>query len=857
MKKKFFILGIAALLSTDYAKSQACGTAIMGPASNTPNQVPVFSTSGGCVLNGIITDNATSVGIGTTSPSSWAKLHVAGGSISQARNEMSTWLTNNSAGGETDFMHNAYYSSGWKYILTDFASRMQQENGNIRFFTSASGSANNTITWSEKFTVLQGGNVGIGTTSPVSLLSNTSTSFSGGGATDGFMWRSLQNDWAAVIVAAPASGSGYGLRLHTNGTAASDYPFIVSSGSGSGTVNFAITGQGRVGIGTTSPSKSLDVNGDINIAQGKAYYLDNNKILWYNSSETTNIFCGVGAGTNISTGNGKNNTFIGHMAGNQTRLSKRNTAVGDSAYYSSETYPIANSAENDNTAIGYNAMNKSNGAYENTAVGSKALYSNVNGMEETAIGFQALYNCVGSNGYPFTGWENTAVGRDALYSNTSGRGNSALGDDVMAFLISGDHNIGIGSEALENNQYGSNNTAVGYQAGIGVSTTTHSNNSFFGCQAGLGITSGEDNVFMGYHAGYANTTGSYNVFIGREAGVANTTASNTSDFANVFVGMLSGSANTTGKGNTCLGYKSGITLTTYGENTCLGQGADVSTNAVSITNATAVGYGASVNASNKIVLGNSAATTVGGYGNWNNWSDGRFKTNIKENVPGLVFIKKLRPVTYNLEARKIEKFLGKSDSVIENLKDSYDKAEQIIRTGFIAQEVDSISKQIGYDFDGVYKPQNSKDNFGLAYGEFVVPLVKAVQEQQKMIDSLRASVDSLKAAKSQGFRTNQHNGKSDTTLQVKLSLPEEISLSEARPNPNNGKAEIDYYLPSFVNSAKIIFTDILGRIVNETKLIVGYGTISVDTQDLPSGTYVFSLIIDGKIFDSKKMVRSK
>ena len=56
-------------------------------------------------------------------------------------------------------------------------------------------------------------------------------------------------------------------------------------------------------------------------------------------------------------------------------------------------------------------------------------------------------------------------------------------------------------------------------------------------------------------------------------------------------------------------------------------------------------------------IGNSpSVTSIGGYANWSNVSDARFKTNIKENTPGLNFINKLRPVTYNMDMDAIARF---------------------------------------------------------------------------------------------------------------------------------------------------------------------------------------------------------
>ena len=72
------------------------------------------------------------------------------------------------------------------------------------------------------------------------------------------------------------------------------------------------------------------------------------------------------------------------------------------------------------------------------------------------------------------------------------------------------------------------------------------------------------------------------------------------------------------------------------------------------------------------------------------------------------------------------------------LKESERKAEQVVQTGFIAQEVELTAKKSGYDFSGVDAPKNDKDSYGLRYSEFVVPLVKAMQEQQTLIQSQQA-----------------------------------------------------------------------------------------------------------------------
>jgi len=67
--------------------------------------------------------------------------------------------------------------------------------------------------------------------------------------------------------------------------------------------------------------------------------------------------------------------------------------------------------------------------------------------------------------------------------------------------------------------------------------------------------------------------------------------------------------------------------------------------------------------------------------------------------------------------------------------------EEKVYTGFVAQNVEKAAQEIGYDFSGVETPPNDGTPYSLRYAEFVVPLVKAVQElagqneeQQEIID---------------------------------------------------------------------------------------------------------------------------
>lgn len=123
-----------------------------------------------------------------------------------------------------------------------------------------------------------------------------------------------------------------------------------------------------------------------------------------------------------------------------------------------------------------------------------------------------------------------------------------------------------------------------------------------------------------------------------------------------------------------------------------------------------------------VVLGNANITSIrAAETSITSLSDYRVKKNIERNVPGIEFIKRLNPVTYKLDIPSTDQPISKRSP------------ENIRHTGFIAQEVETAAKEIKYNFDGIYVPQNEKDRYGLNYSSFVVPLVKAIQEQQAIL----------------------------------------------------------------------------------------------------------------------------
>jgi hypothetical protein len=344
-------------------------------------------------------------------------------------------------------------------------------------------------------------------------------------------------------------------------------------------------------------------------------------------------------------------------------------------------------------------------------------------------------------------------------------------------------------------------------------------------------------MVSGNQALASNTNGSYNTASGNQA-----LASNTSGTHNTAAGNYALLKNITGSNNTALGDSAGA-VHTYNSSTFVGY--KTTTSVSGLSNVTVIGDGASATASNQVRIGNSSVTSIGGKVGWTTLSDGRFKKNIQEDVPGLSFITKLKPVTYTLDIAAIDKASGITDQGGAEQANAKAVAAKEKHTGFVAQDVENAAEDLKYEFGGVDKPKNDKDLFGLRYAEFVVPLVKAVQELNTENTELKERISKL-----EDLVTRLANGQSVTTNNVTSGYLEQNS-----PNPVTGNTIIRYQVPTNTSSAKLTITNSKRQLIKAISINnKGAGQVNVSTSMLSAGTYNYSLRLDGKQADTKRLV---
>lgn len=447
---------------------------------------------------------------------------------------------------------------------------------------------------------------------------------------------------------------------------------------------------------------------------------------------------------------GQYNAAIGYSAALQNNSGSENTAIGANTL-------LNNTTGNRNIAAGMFTLSTNTTGSSNIAIGTRSLKSNTTKNNVMAIGDSALF----MNGTDASQAEhatcNTAVGSMAQYANTTGNGNTSAGRMSLAGNTTGNYNTINGVKTMHSNTTGSSNTAIGIASlyynttgsgntanGFGVlyNINEGSYNTVGGMFSSFSITTGSQNTALGYYSLSPNITGNGNISIGQQSLATNVTGNYNTAIGIYALGYTNSDYNTGAGFNSGGGYA-------FNQGTCMGAYAYPEAN--SLANCLAMGIDARVDASNKYVIGKWSVTSIGGYANWTTFSDGRFKKNVLDNAPGLAFINRLNPVTYTLDLQALSDHFTQNEKsemfqdrpwTIKTNEDS--EKGVMVYTGLIAQEVLEAALQSGYDFSGVDPPGNETDLYRLRYEEFVVPLVKAIQELDQRKDANIKAIQELK-----------------------------------------------------------------------------------------------------------------
>lgn len=295
-------------------------------------------------------------------------------------------------------------------------------------------------------TILNSGNVGIGTTTPGNTLTVAGTSNFTGASTFGSTLNGIN-------FLTPNTSSFYavsgGVPSVTSGTDNTAFGYQALS---------AVTSAFK---NTAFGSQALKVNTG-----------------YYNTA--------VGWGAASANVTGWDTTAIGRGALAMSTVGG-NTAVGSLSLNS-------NTTGGTNTAVGYSSLRFTTTGIDNVGVGDSALYTNTTGQGNVAVGASSMFSNT-------TGTINAALGSNSLKSNTTGFWNIAIGTNSL-LNSTGNRNTALGVNSGWTNITGSNNTFLGQGADSSASNLTNATAIGYGA-----IVGASNSLILGGTGSYAVNVG--------------------------------------------------------------------------------------------------------------------------------------------------------------------------------------------------------------------------------------------------------------------------------------------------------------------------------------------------------------
>ncbi len=202
------------------------------------------------------------------------------------------------------------------------------------------------------------------------------------------------------------------------------------------------------------------------------------------------------------------------------------------------------------------------------------------------------------------------------------------------------------------------------------------------------------------------------------------------------------------------------------------------------------------------------------------FSDSILKTNINPIDNPLSKIQKLRGITYNKK------------------NDTEDKRKDHI--GLLAQEVEKILPDLVYEDEHGTK--------AIAYVEIIPLLIESIKEQQKLINDLQTELNYIE---------NDCCSKNDNlkNASIKTTQIENAVLYQNTPNPFSQTTYIKCLIPQATTNSMIGVYNMQGTLLKEITITQkGEVTIEIGKANLAPGMYLYSLLIDNRVIDTKRMV---
>jgi hypothetical protein len=191
----------------------------------------------------------------------------------------------------------------------------------------------------------------------------------------------------------------------------------------------------------------------------------------------------------------------------------------------------------------------------------------------------------------------------------------------------------------------------------------------------------------------------------------------------------------------------------------------------------------------------------------------------------------------------------------------------LVGTSIFPAEYDSLGNEIAAEIE--FKTMN--------YEALIPILAKGIQEQQTELNEKDSIINDLNTrltnlenclsallpvlcqiSNSSIVQNSEETAREiQQAIDVHLSDKSAIILNQNVPNPFAERSVISFVIPETVEKAQIIFYDAQGKLINAVDINErGEGQLNVFASDLSTGIYTYSLVADGKVVATKRMMKN-
>ena len=159
-----------------------------------------------------------------------------------------------------------------------------------------------------------------------------------------------------------------------------------------------------------------------------------------------------------------------------------------------------------------------------------------------------------------------------------------------------------------------------------------------------------------------------------------------------------------------------------------------------------------------------------------------------------------------------------------------------VQYGLAADQLKAVYPELVYE--------DANGNVSINYVEMVPLLVQSINEL------------SAKVAELEGNSTKKAKAKAETTgIEDNVSDVDMVRMDQNKPNPFSESTVITLNIPSETQSATIFIYDMSGKQVQSIPVSErGETNITVYARNLTAGMYIYTLVVDGKVSVTRRMI---